>query len=206
MNRRELLKAVPVLLVGMSLEGCPSFSAGADEFISILNLMSPAVSGIVTILDLVDPPIGLIVQAGVDIFNAEVPVVTKIYNDWKAASAAAAPSVIGQLEAGLATLKQDALTILQGAHVKDPAHQNAIDNLINSVLAEIAQVIGLVQTASAGGGTKVAATKAVAQKKSMGKPVTTAAQFRKTLKAQLNQKSGDAKLDQVKESIAAKLN
>jgi hypothetical protein len=204
-SRRNILKGSGLVLVAggpfLFGEGC-SFSG--DEFLNILSLMEPAVDGVVGIIDLIDPPLGLTIQAGVTIFDQEVPVVTQIYNDWKAASAAAQPGFLGQLEAAIAVLRKDALTILTGAHVTNPLHQTAISFLINAVLSEITEIASLVTTVKSGGGTTSAALKGV-KKTSLGKPVTTAATFKKNLVAHLEWKTGNAQLDAKCAEIAAKV-
>jgi hypothetical protein len=210
MNRRELLKRTPVLIFGAPLlsaallEGC-TFSEGADEFINILNLMSPAVDGIVGIVELVDPGVGAVVQAGVTIFEQEIPIVTKIYNDWKAANAASAPGELAKLNTVVDVLKQDAVSILNAAHVKDAVHQQAIDNLLNAVLGEITEIEGLITVAQAQGGTTKAALHAGSKKATLGHPVTRSAQFKHNLLAHLNKPTGDANLDKTQAEIAAKI-
>jgi hypothetical protein len=210
MNRRDLLKRTPVILLGAPmfgaafLEGC-TFGEGVDEFISIINLMSPAVDGIVGVVELVDPPVGIIVQAGVTAFDAEIPNVTKLYNDWKAAAAANAPGLLGELSAAVSVLKSDAITILNAAHVKDVTHQNAIDNLINSVLSEITEISQLVTEAQQAGGTTKAAKNVVGKKVMLGKPVKKSSAFKHDLLTHLKKKTGDTKLDGVNEQTAAKI-
>jgi hypothetical protein len=205
-TRRGMVKGfgAGLVLVGaggsLSLEGC---TAG-DEFINILNLMEPAIDGVVLIVNLVDPPLGVVIQAGVTIFDQEIPVITKIYNDWVAASAAAQPGFLSQLEAALAVLRQDALTILTGAHVTDPAHQTAIGFIINAVLSEITEIASLIVSAKASGGTPSAAAKAV-KRTSLGKPVVSASAFRSKLVSQLTWKSGNAQLDATCAQIAQKV-
>jgi hypothetical protein len=168
-------------------------------------LMSPAVDGIVGIVELVDPPVGIIVQAGVTAFDAEIPNVTKLYDDWKAAAAGAAPGLLGQLSAAIDVLKQDAITILNAAHVKDVVHQDAISNLINSVLAEITEISQLVTEAQQAGGTTKAAKNVVAKKAALGKPVKKSSAFKHDLLVHLKKKTGDSKLDGVNEQTATKI-
>ncbi len=203
MNRRDFMvtSAGVAVLPSLMLEGC-TFQQGADEFLHILSLISPAVSGVVGIVELVDPALVPVIQVGVNLFNRDLPVVTQFYNDWKVASASAQPGIMGQLTAAIAVLKQDGLSLLTAAQVKDVNKQAAIDNLMNSVLAEIGEITSLVAQVQTGGGTTKAALHTA--KKNMGKPVTTSAQFKKTLKAHLLKKTGDPQLDAYNAQLATK--
>jgi pyrroline-5-carboxylate reductase len=203
MNRRDfmLTSAGAAVLPSLLLEGC-TFQQGVDEFISIVNLMAPAVSGVVGIIELADPALVPAVQLVVTIFNKEVPVVTQAYNDWKTAAAANQPGFLGALEATITTLRQDGLSLLTASQVKDTNKQAAIDNLMNSVLQEIAEITALVNQVKTGGGTTAAALHVA--KKHMGKPVITSAQFKKTVRTHLLRKTGDQPLDIYNAKLATK--
>lgn len=214
----------------LMLTGCTI--SQTDEFVEILNLMSPAVEGIVPIVALTNPAAVGAVQTTVTTFENSVKEATNLYTQWKSASAAAQPGVLNQLQAVVSGLKLNVNEIVMSAHITNPVHAAAVDGIVASVLDEIANIAGIVGKVNVAGGTTTAASKVILhamygggeefdqdgstgvspgstkghKTRGLGHGVHTARHFKSELRAHLNHKTGDAKLDAVTKQLASKFN
>lgn len=221
-----------VLAVSVTMTGC-SFKT-SDEVVDILNLMAPAVEGIVPIVAITDPAMSVGVQNAVNVFEAAVKETTTAYQNWKSASQGAQPGALAQLQATVSSLKSDLTGVLGAARVTNATHASVIDGIVSTVLDEIANIAGVIGQVQAAGGTTTAASKLIlhdmyggGEESSAGQsaevskkstkvhqtahsahsahPVHSAKYFRSELRKHLSHKTGDARLDAVNAQTVAKI-
>lgn len=158
------------------LEGCkPGTGTWVNEALSILQLLGPAVTGILN-LDGVPIP----------------PVVTTAINDlidlikkYQVAPVDQQPTLITKIEAAGKFLQDNIVEILNAVHVHDNALQNKIIALVSFVVGEIASLLSLIPSLRVG----ASATEAKAAYAKV--PAKTADAFKKLYNEQMAAKVGD---------------
>lgn len=157
-------------------EGCkPGTGTWVNEALSILQLLGPAVSGILNL-------------AGVPI----PPVVTTAINDlidlikkYEASPVDQQPTLITKIEAAGKFLQDNIAEILNAVHVRDTALQNKIIALVSFVVGEIASLLTLIPSL------RVGASPTEAKAAYSKVPAKTADAFKKLYNEQMAAKVGD---------------
>jgi hypothetical protein len=206
MNRRNFLARVPLTALGLRIaggaallgvEGCTV----GDAVINILNLMLPAVSGVLPIVALVDPAIGPAVQVAITLFTGGVSAVTDFYHQYEAAVAAnggTAPTLKQEFLSALSTLNTDAQQLLAAARVKDPAHATLIQDIISAVTMEIAQIVSMFTPVAS----HATAHVIVVTMPSAAHMKAEQAAFKTRMRAILSRQTGDVDLDATTAKLA----
>lgn len=197
LSRRLFIQRAPLTAAGMVIavdvallsEGCTV----GDAVINILNLMEPAVAGVLPIVALADPSLQVPVQAVITTFDSGVTLVTNLYHQYEATVAAGSPNptFLQEFKSALSTLNTDTIQILTVAHVTDPAHATLIQDIVSALTQEIATIISMFTpvASAAMAHTTVITIPSVAHAKAEQKA------FKARLYAIYSRQTGDAALD-----------
>lgn len=140
--------AVTILWMLLWLTGCTA--SWVSEATSIINLLVPAITSILSILTAFGVPTGLTttalasIQSWANQATAGLQTVANLIDQYNAAEATAKPGILTEIQTALSVITQNLATILPEVHVTDPATQAKIDAVIQAVQSEMQALINLV--------------------------------------------------------------
>ena len=140
--------AVTVVWMLLWLTGCTA--SWVSEATSIINLLVPAITSILSILTAFGVPTGLTttalasIQSWANQATAGLQTVANLIDQYNAAEATAKPGILTEIQTALSVITQNLATILPEVHVTDPATQAKIDAVIQAVSSEMQALINLV--------------------------------------------------------------
>ena len=135
-------KAVLPFVLAVTLATVACSTTWVAEAVNILKVVAPAAVNILTLVAAFEgTPVD--VQKSQTITN-DVNAALKYLQDYSAASAAAGPGVLAQLDGALSATQNDLSSILATLHVVDKAHAAQIQALVTFVISEVAQVQSLI--------------------------------------------------------------
>jgi hypothetical protein len=177
------------------LEGCTP-SSWLQEADDILLLLAPLGDGVLSILAVADPLEAIRITPLSKVYDTDTAAVEKFLADESVALLAAQPSIIAQLQALVATLHTDSLSLIQAAQVKNTTVQAEIQAITGSILLEIGAILTVIPSILASGVAGV--TGATGQKIKAGmvpKNYQSAKTVRGNLVKRLATPTGDAAID-----------
>lgn len=182
-SRRAFLKTSggAIVLTGMSAQifmtGCKGTVAGTwvSEALNILQLIEPAVAGILTLAGIPVPPI----------LTSAISALIDLIKKYEAAPVDQQPSLILQIQAAAKFLQDNVAEILNAIHVVNSGLQAKVIALVNFVVGELSALISLIP------GLKVGASVPEAKAAYAKVPAKTAAAFKALYNAQMLALVGD---------------
>jgi hypothetical protein len=210
MERRSFLGRLGGVFLAIGTLGWSTLLTGctitlADvlaEIGNVLQFIAPLVSGVLPIVEVADPVLAPIVTGANAVFQAGVTAVSGFLDQWSAASAAAQPGILGQLEAAANTLQSDLSNLLAAAHVSDASAASEVTTIVTTATQEVAALLSFIAQLKASGGTSTALHAAA---KHYTGSLTPTADARTSIVDHLRRPTGNAPLDAARKRIAAKL-
>lgn len=210
MERRSFLGRVGSAVLALGTLGWSTLLTGCSitladvltEIGNVLQFIAPLVSGVLPIVEVADPVLAPTVTAANAIFQAGVTAVSGFLDQWSAASAAAQPGILGQLQAAANTLQSDLSNLLTAAHVSDANVASEVTAIVTTATQEVAALLAFIAQLKTAGGT--AAALHAAAKHYTGS-LTPTADARTSIVYHLRKPTGNAPLDAVRKRIAGKL-
>jgi hypothetical protein len=185
------------------LTGCTITLADVlTEIGNVLRFIAPLVSGVLPIVEVADPVLAPPVTAANAVFQAGVTAVSGFLDRWLAASAAAQPSILGQIQAAANTLQSDLSSLLAAAHVSDASAASEVTTIVTTATQEIAALLNFIAQLKTPG--NPAAALHAAAKHYTGS-LTPTADARASIVDHLRKPTGNAPLDTVRKRIAGSL-
>jgi hypothetical protein len=210
MKRRTFLGRVASAALAFGTLGCSALLTGctitlADvltEIGNVLQFIAPLISGVLPIVEVVDPALAPAVTAANAVFQAGVAAASDFLDQWSAASAAAQPGILGQLQAVASALQSDLSNLLAAAHVSDSTVSTEVTTIVTTATQEVAALLAFIAQLGTSGGTAAALHAAA---KHYAGSLTPTADARASIVAHLRKPTGDAPLDTVRKHVAEKL-
>jgi hypothetical protein len=210
MERRSFLSRVGSAVLALGSLGWSTLLTGctitlADvltEIGNVLQFIAPLVSGVLPIVEVADPALASAVTSANAIFQAGVTAVSGFLDQWSAASAAAQPDILGQIQAAANALQSDLSNLLAAAHVSDASAASEVTTVVTTATHEVAALLAFIAQLKTSGGT-AAALRAAA--KHYTGSLTPTADARASIVNHLRKPTGNAPLDAVRQRIAGKL-
>lgn len=225
MRRRTFCEIALSFLCCLALVVSTSFTEGcaaSDEAASIIDATLPVVQGIAAVVALADPVAGPAITAAVALYTGGVHEFDTVYAQWKTANPENQPALLAKVQAAGQVLQVNLNGILSASRVLDPTKQNTINLLFAAALSAVTEVIQLVGTVQAAGGTTSALDRLLAEgnygggrepqtattaakKPTVKKAPISAAHMKKDWAKKLAVPTGDPQLDKIRAEVAAKL-
>lgn len=139
---------VTVLWMLLFLMGCTT--SWVSEATSIINLLVPAITSVLSILTAFGIPTGLTttalasIQSWANQATAGLQTVANLIQQYNTAEASAQPGILTEIQTALSVITQNLATILPEIHVTDPATQAKIMAVVEAVQSEMQALINLV--------------------------------------------------------------
>ena len=129
-----------IIAASMGMTACST--SWVTEALNITAVVAPAAINVLTLVAAFQGvPVNVQKTATI---TQDIANVSKLLTDYKNSSALAAPTVLGQLNSGLAVTQSDLSTILSTAKVSDPTTQLKVNALVTFILAEVQSVASLI--------------------------------------------------------------
>jgi hypothetical protein len=210
MKRRTFLGRVVSAALALGTLGWSALLTGctvtlADvltEIGNVLEFIAPLVSGVLPIVEVADPVLAPAVTAANAVFQAGVTAVSGFVDEWSAASAAAQPSILGQLQAAASALQSDLSNLLGAAHVSDATVSGEVTTIVTTATQEIAALLTFIAQLKTSGGMS-AALHATAKRYTGS--LTPTADARASIVTHLHKSTGNVPLDAIRRRVAEKL-
>ncbi len=210
MERRSFLDTIGGAVLALGTLGCWStlltgctvtLADVLTEIGNVLTFIAPLISGVLPIVEVADPVLAPAVTGANTVFQAGVTAVSALLDQWSAASAAAQPGIVSQLQAAAQALQSD-LSKLLAAHVSDATTASEVAAIVTAATQEITVLLTFIAELKTSGGTTTALTNAA---KHYTGSLTPTADARASIVHHLRKPTGNAPLDAVRQRIAKKL-
>ena len=136
------------------LTGCTITLADVlTEIGNVLQFIAPLVAGVLPIVEVADPVLAPAVTAANAVFQAGVTGASGFLDQWSAASAAAQPGILGQLQAATTALQSDLSNLLAAARVSDANAAGEVTTIVTTATQEVAALLTFIAQLKTPGGT-----------------------------------------------------
>jgi soluble cytochrome b562 len=132
----------------MLLMGCTT--SWVSEATSIIQLLVPAITSVLSILTAFGVPTGLTttalasIQSWANQATAGLQTVANLINQYNTAKASAQPGILTEIQTAISTITNNLATILPELHVTDADTQAKITAVIKAVQSELVALLNLV--------------------------------------------------------------
>jgi hypothetical protein len=210
MERRSFLDTIGGAVLALGTLGWSTLLTGctvtlADvltEIGNVLTFIAPLISGVLPIVEVADPMLAPAVIGANAVFQGGVTAVAALLDQWSAASMAAQPGILSQLQAAGQALQSDLSKLLAAAHVSDMTTAGEVTAIATTATQEIAALLAFIAELKTSGGTTTALHNAA---KHYTGSLTPTADARASIVHHLRKPTGNAHLDAVRQRIAKEL-
>lgn len=138
MKKSMKMKVAIVVFCLMAAVAC-----GTDEVVLTIQLVGSGADNALTLYSLfTGKPVN---SAAIQLIDAQTSVVIDLYRKFAAASAAAKPDALSQLEAGVATFQGNLQEALGALNVGNEQQQRTINSIVTIVMTEVRSIVNLAQ-------------------------------------------------------------